>query len=380
MRSVLRPVLPFCILLGADRHLIQYADATLGCLPAIPSSFGEGSRDPSRASLIRPVPRTDHCCRIQLGFVSFTSEDLWSPACLRGLKNFPNGMESFMSIAQPFSSIKLNSIKLQPIIKGGYLVSYTGSVPTDSRLMLAVSNSLSTASNITSAIDVTHQPASHLLNMTNLPSFLALVGKHGLWGTKGYCSLIIAKAGAVVAKSNVETFVAPVRPYTGKLGPFIGRPDSGPKYQYTQNPNGRMLHIPAIGGCYYFEIDAGPNKHCFETNNNMRGLNCITFAGAVFGVSASTGAMSGYGTKLANHLGATQCNLENKSDTEIRAYFAKHPTGTYLMWSATHVVVVVNSKVYEFAHSKHGYAGDQPIEKWNFYNSRHWVRKTPKQF
>jgi hypothetical protein len=285
-----------------------------------------------------------------------------------------------MSIAQPLSSIKLNSIKLQPIIQGGYLVSYTGSVPTGSRLMLAASNSLSAASNLQSAIDVTNQPPSHLLNKANLPSFLALVGKHGLWGKKGYCSLFTAKAGAIVAKSNIEAFDAPVHPYTGKLGPFIGRPDSGPKFQYTQNPNGRMLHIPAIDGCYYFEIDAGPNVHCFETNNNMRGLNCITFAGAVFGVSASTGAMSGYGTKLANHLGATQCNLENKSDNEIRAYFAKHPTGTYLMWSATHIVVVVNSKVYEFAHSKHGYAGDQPIDKWNFYNSRHWVRKTPKQF
>ena len=141
-------------------------------------------------------------------------------------------------------------------------------------------------------------------------------------------------------------------------------------------PDGRMLHIPAIDGCYYF---AYANR--FETKNAMRGFNCITYAGAVFGVDAAASGhpMSAYGTQLANHCQCIPCDLENRTVAEVRGFFAKHPAGTYLMWSEHHTVVVVNGTVHEFREKRRGY-NVEPIAQWQHHDERWWVRRTPKQF
>jgi hypothetical protein len=135
-----------------------------------------------------------------------------------------------------------------------------------------------------------------------------------------------------------------------------------------------MFHMPAIDGCYYF---AWGGK--FETSDLMRGFDCTTYAGAVFGVDAATGALSGYGTQLANHLHATQCNLENKTGADITAYFIRNPRGTFLMWSDSHVVIVQNALVHEFSQTRGGYAAT-PIAAWRFGSKRYWIRKPQKQF
>jgi hypothetical protein len=224
------------------------------------------------------------------------------------------------------------------------------------------------------AIDVTHRPAGDLLDAEHLPTFLAGIGRQKLWGTKTKCSLWVLHGDKLVAQSQMD-FDSPVRPFVGKLGPSLGAPDGGPKLQYTGVSQGRTLHIPAIDGCYYYAHGGR-----FETDNRLRGLNCITYAGAVFGVPSSTHALSHYGTQLANHVGATPCGLENKTGDEIKSHFAKNPLGTYLMWSAHHVVVVVDSKIHEFALSKNGYVVTD-LQQWHFSGkSRWWVRKTRQQF
>lgn len=270
--------------------------------------------------------------------------------------------------------LKLHPISLGSIDKGGYVISYDGTVPPGATLRLALPD-------VHSSMDVTHQSSKDLLNASNLPVFLSLIGKHKTWwGTKGRCRLIVTRGGTVVDQSNEQPFACPVRPYVGPLRPDLGKGDSGPPLRYTGTPphypDGRVLHVPAIDGCYYF---AYANR--FETNNAMRGFNCITYAGAVFGVDAraSSKPMSAYGTQLANHCQCVPCNLENKTIPEVREFFAKNPRGTYLMWSAHHIVVLVNGIVHEFRELRHGY-NVQPISQWEHRDAQWWVRRAPRQF
>lgn len=262
--------------------------------------------------------------------------------------------------------LKLQPIRLESITRGGYRIHYTGKPPVGTRLLLGIPD-------VKSTVDVTHRAATDLLGVELLPKFLSCIGRLALWGTTTTCTLFAVNGNTVVAQSPPESFATPVRPYAGKLGPSLGAPDSGPPLQYTGIQTGRTLHVPAIDGCYYYSW-AGH----FETDNKMRGLNCITYAGAVFGVPSITGAMSQTGTHLATHLRTIPCGLEAKTGHEIKAHFSKHPHGTYLMWGSDHVVVVVNSFVHEFSHSKGGYMKTS-IHHWHF--GGHWsVRKTPIQF
>ncbi len=272
------------------------------------------------------------------------------------------------------SALTLHPITLGPISKGGYVISYEGTIPPGASLLLGVPDVLH-------SIDVTRQNPKDLLTPANLPVFLARIGnRRTWWGTTGHCRLFLTRGGSVIAQSNEQPFDCPVRPYVGSLRPELGRGDGGPPLQYTgtppRYPDGRMLHVPAIDGCYYF---AFANR--FETRNAMRGFNCITYAGAVFGVDAgaSTRPMSVYGTQLANHCGCIPCDLENKTLEDVRGFFAKNPRGTYLMWSEHHTVVVVNATVHEFRERRRGY-NVEPISRWAHHDVRWWVRRAPKQF
>jgi hypothetical protein len=271
----------------------------------------------------------------------------------------PNGRVS--------SGLKLNTVSLGRIRNGGYLVGYEGNIPSGASLLLSVSDEQHT-------LDVTRQKQGDILDARNMSAFLALIGNQKLWGTQATCRLLTVSGGKVVGRSNEQTLDCPVRPYVGRLAPELGRGDTGPKLQYTGVSNGRMLFQPAIDGCYYFAYGGK-----FETDNLMRGLNCITYAGAVFGVDPASGAMSGYGSHLAAHIGAVRCGLENKTADEVKVYFRTNPRGTYLMWSSTHTVIIVNGMVHEFSQSQGGYASTS-VERWRFGVSRYWVRKTPKQF
>lgn len=272
-----------------------------------------------------------------------------------------------MAVLDVAARLKLNPISPGLIRNGGYIISYTGNLSPGTTLWLGLPD-------LQHAVDVTKRNQKDLLNATNLPQFLSFIGRQKLWGTQGTCRLFVMRGSTVLEQSNEQRFDCPVRPYVGRLCPELGKGDTGPQLQYTGVVNGRMLYQPAIDGCYYFAYGGK-----FETDNRMRGLNCITYAGAVFGVDPACGAMSCYGTQLANHLGAQPCDLENKTGQEIKAYFVRSPKGTYLMWSSTHTVIVVNGMVHEFSQGRGGYVSTS-IQQWGFGSARYWVRKTLQQF
>ena len=261
----------------------------------------------------------------------------------------------------------LNPIQLKKVKDGGYKISCSGKIPLQSRLRLVIQND---------PVGVELNTASHgdLVGAAQLPALLASIGRQKLWGQEVACHLVAFQGAQAVAASNQVKIKCPVRPYAGRLCPEMGRLDAGPKMNYTGIQNGRMLAQPAVDGCYYF-VYGGQ----FETNNTMRGLNCITFAGAVFGVDPASRAMSGYGTQLADFLRATPCGLEGKTAVEIKKHFATRSVETYLMWNMHHVVVISRAMIHEFSLSHHGYRVT-PIADWHFAHAPFWVRRTLKQF
>jgi hypothetical protein len=270
------------------------------------------------------------------------------------------------------TGLVLKSIRPTRISHGGYSVSCDGTLPSGAQLWLGMPD-------LSNAMEVTGKPHASLIDPSNLAAFLALIGKQRtLWGTKGRCQLFIKKGPTLLGVSNALEFACPVRPYVGKLQPSLGEGDTGPELKYTGTPphypDGRVLHVPAIDGCYYFS-----HGDQFETDNQKRGFNCITYVGAVFGVDAKSKAMSSYGTQLANHCGCTAVGCENQPIEAVRAFFVQHPKGTYLMWSAHHIVIVLNATVHEFREKLGGY-NTQPIASWGHHDKRWWVRKAIKQF
>jgi len=266
------------------------------------------------------------------------------------------------------STLTLNEIKLGAIRKGGYIIGYTGSVPSGATLSLCLSKPQL-------AFDVTARNSQDLLGADNMSRFLACIGAEQLWGKTAECRLIVTKSGRAIAEAKSRRFDCPVRPFVGKLSPSdVGIGGVGPRLRYTGNGSGRMLYMPAIDNCYYFAWGGR-----FETSDSMRGYDCTTYVGAVFGVDPATGAMSGYGTQLANHLNASQCNLENKTCEQIRKFFSDRGHGTYLMWSDSHVMIVQHGVVHEFSQGKSGYVAT-PVATWGFGSKRYWVRKPQVQF
>ena len=106
----------------------------------------------------------------------------------------------------------------------------------------------------------------------------------------------------------------------------------------------------------------------------MRGFNCITYVGAVFAVDSASRAMSYRGEELAKYLRATKCDMESKRSKEIKKFFEENPKGMYLMWSMSHVVLVIDSVVHEFSRSKGGYAKTE-ARNWGYGIHFYTVRK-----
>lgn len=268
-------------------------------------------------------------------------------------------------------SVSLNPIRHLPISQGGFSISYRGKAPSGTTVWLGLPDA-------TNAIDVTNKPQSAIIDSANLPRFLSLIGHQHAWGSSQQCRLFVRRGSELIAQSQQLRFDCPVRPYVGRLEPSLGKGDAGPPLRYTGTPphypDGRVLRVPAIDGCHYFS-----HKGFFETDNNKRGFNCITYVGAVYGVDVKSKAMSAYGTQLANHCGCTIIGCENQTLDKVKAFFIAHPRGTYLMWSSHHIVIVVNAVVHEFR-EKFGRYNSQPIAQWTHRDNHWWVRKSMQSF
>jgi len=270
-------------------------------------------------------------------------------------------------------TLSLNPIALGLIRNGGYVISYAGQIPPGATLLLGLPDTART-------VDVTGRPKSDLLDFERLKKLLAHFDQTNAWGNPVTVQLHVVQNGRAVAKSNTQTLPAPVRPHCGCLNPKLGKGDCGPRLCYTGVQTGRMLFQPGIEGRYYYAFGGK-----FETDNAKRGLNCITYVGAVFGVDPSTGAMSAYGTQLANHLGAIKLGMEGKSKQEVLRFFttdgmrSQLRKGVYIVWNAGHTVLVVDGVVHEFALSKNGY-NETPVASWHFANGPFWVRQLRVNF
>ena len=266
----------------------------------------------------------------------------------------------------------LEPIYLGDIRKGGYLIKYDTStkegIPTSKyKVFLGLSSQ-------THLLDVTACNNRDIMTSKNLPDLLKLITELEQWGSLIVCRLYLKRDSQVISQSKQQNLTAPVKPYKSSLEPSLG---STAGLNYTGNGTGRMLHVPAIDGKYYFHY-----KYKFVTKVSERGFDCTTYVGVVYGVDAYAGGvkpMSEYGTQLANYVGTTKCDMEGKKDNDIKAFFEKNNKGTYMMWSSRHVVLVEDAKVHEFSESKKGYNTD-PVSDWNFHGATYWIRKVDKAY
>jgi hypothetical protein len=205
-----------------------------------------------------------------------------------------------------------------------------------------------------------------------------LIDTANAWGGLARLKIFVSRGGYYIPNSDLgQSINCPVKPYDGALDPAaIG---AEPGLNYTGNGTGRILHMPAIDSKYYF-IYGGK----FVTENAMRGFDCTTYAGAVYGVDADTGAMAGYGTKLADHVGATKCDMEQKKAKEIKEFFATNAAGTYFMWNEGHIVMVHNAVVHEFTNRDGGGYKTCNLADYPFATSgakaNYWIRKVDAEF
>jgi hypothetical protein len=274
-------------------------------------------------------------------------------------------------VATPETSFTL-SVASKPIALGGYKIGHPAGqkVPDGCRLLLAVPDALH-------SLDVTGRRSDDLIHSDNLPLLLGLIERQRLWGKPVDVQLMATRGETVVARSNVASLACPVQPLSGPITPrrLGGLGDTGPKLKYTGNGTGRMLRLPAIQGKYYFKWGGK-----FETDDRMRGFDCTTFVGSVFGFPFDGHWPSNAnGLTVATKLGAIPCNIEQRPGSEVKSFFASGPgggrRGVFVTWSAGHVVLIIDGVVHEYGHSKNGYA-ETPIERW--YNQGHWtVRQVP---
>lgn len=260
-------------------------------------------------------------------------------------------------------TVNLSPVKLGPYTKGAYIISYS-TLPelpkTGLQVLLAVGSDECT-------IDVTGRTKGDVIGSDNLPELLDIIGGLNKWGSSVQCTIQVKSKNVLLAKSNPQSLSCPVKPYAGALN-FDAIAREVPALTYPGNGHGRLW--TAIDGKRYF---CHLNK--LETNNINRGFDCTTFPMCLFDCYLN---MTGkYGTALADALGATKCDMEQKKTVEVKAFFAdKGKTGLYFMWSAGHVVLVHNAWVHEFTYGgykRNGAAG------WAGYSKAPqglwWVRK-----
>lgn len=282
--------------------------------------------------------------------------------------------------------LPLKAISLQSIARGGFRIRYGGKrPPAPYRVLLTVSKNLTSVDrtgrplspeDARNSLEVTTRNPGRLIAADDLPDLLAIVERLGLWGKKAQCILLVTRDGQVASQSAVSLLSCPTQPLAGPLRPAIGKAAGGSPLKYTGLTSGRVLRPAAINGKYFFA-----HRGKFETSDSMRGFNCITYVGAVFGTDVQTGAMGSYGTQLVNHLGGVACGMECKKGDEIKTWFQTHMSGTFFMWSENHIVLVVNGKVHEFTNrgSIDGYAVTD-IQSYPFSSKPYWVRRAPRDF
>lgn len=181
-----------------------------------------------------------------------------------------------------------------------------------------------------------------------VPALFKLIDEKNLWGKKVKFFAMETTDGKPddVTKSNVVELRTPVAPFKGTISYTGLGADSTLKY--TGNGKGRLLSYTKINGWYFFKYGGK-----FERTPAMRGFDCITYVGTANKVSSG---MSARGDTLANKLGASQVDMEDKTATEITTFFSGDGrSGTYIGWWSTHCFVIINGTVHDWSPNADGY-------------------------
>jgi hypothetical protein len=290
-------------------------------------------------------------------------QQLWGGSVDGCVEPGRNTLERLNETKKPLrlAEIKLAYLNNTGIYPCGYWIRYTGKTPPNGyQVLLSVSaaplvfeaGSWLKAENLADFMNITARDRNCVICQDNLPQLLALMNKNNLWATTAIVTLLVTKGYKVISRSISAFIECPVKPYAGNLRASLGNGSLGeeagtPPLLYNGAANGSgggaMFHIPAVEGKYYFEYGGR-----FETDNSRRGFDCTTFAGAVFNVNPNTGAMAGTAETLANHLGAQSCAMEEKTGAQVKTFFSTHKTGTYILGSGGHVMIVVDGVIHEF--------------------------------
>ncbi len=266
----------------------------------------------------------------------------------------------------------LKSVELGRLDNGGYDFKYELDKRPDLKLFLCI------------------EKAEHRLEITEgyskskLPELLKCIGAANGWSVtatnKVKCWLVTEKGGKHVAESEAKDLVCPVTPYDGKLT-FLGFKTNKPKLTYPGNGHGRLLmHVSDQRYVFTRGLLRGGQ---LETDPKKRGFDCTTFPMAVLGAQRFS-VQDKYGNYLADRLGGQKCDMEQKKEEEIKAFFAdakKGKTGLYIIFSAGHVMLVKNGMIHEFTYG--GYASES-AQTWKRYRKAEhglwWVRKLPAKY
>lgn len=298
------------------------------------------------------------------------------------------GGKTLAQLNRMVTPLTLKPIALGRIKEGGYVIAYETSdkkpLPDeDYTVQLSVGSD-------TAVLDVSGRNSSDLIDTDNMEDLLDLIDKAGRWGGQLMsCRLTVKYKTHVVTQSNPQNLTTPVEPYAGKLGADLLDETNVGDWTYgakdSHGRDGRFLWPSPINDRFFFAY-AGK----FETDKTLRGLVCITYIGAVYGVGAdatventwgdkvsvqkTVNVMAAYGTQLAVYLGAKQVKMEAKKEKDIVAFFKEHDSGYYMMWKEGHTVLVVDGKVHEFTNRDGNAKG---YHQWDAVNEKDATKQYP---
>lgn len=249
---------------------------------------------------------------------------------------------------------------------GGFRISYTGVNGTRAEIPSGYQVLFGPTALPGTKMDISTRPPNDVIDEKNVGELLEMIGKIRKWGSTAQFELVLKLKDRELSKSAPKALTCPVHPHNGKLLPLDQSSGNGPVLTYQGNVEkeefyGRtIVQIPGVSG-YWFMYYSG-----FETDPKHRGFDCTTYAGTVLGVDF---AKQVNGKTVADAAGATECKLTktddkgkqsevtltNASAADIKAFFATRRTGTFILWHSSHVVLVRDQTVYEFAGSANGY-------------------------
>jgi hypothetical protein len=266
------------------------------------------------------------------------------------------------------ASLKLHDITLGHVSHAAYHVSYTGKAPPGATLLLGLSNS-------DNAIDVTHKNPRRLIDEGNLGKSLSLIGNANRWGTKGRCRLFLKSGASVVPASDEAVFDCPIKPLVCRprlRGPTLGISHSELMTltyaaEDSHGAYGRYLHQPAIDGCTYFR---NGRTGTLEVRDDMRGLVCTSYIGAVWGLSAiPNGPMTWTGAQIASCSGdpffCQDVGVKDQSLSHVKDFLKHHPSETFLVGSKSHIVLAIRGMVHDFTTAPRSGYNCRSVDSWH---------------